>query len=137
MQAYVEHANITVADLDQAIVFLQTAVPEFAVRHQGQSSYRWCHIGTEHSYIALQEVVERTEPDRTPYVDVGINHIGIVVEDSYVVEQRLLAAGYRINELREDNEYRRRVYFFDPSGNEWEFIQYFSADPAQRNHYAQ
>lgn len=129
MQAYVEHANITVADIDQAITFLQTALPDFKIRHQGK------HIGTEQTYIALQEVQNRTEVDRMPYRDVGINHVGIVVDDAEAVKQRLLAAGYQLNELSENNEYRHRVYFFDPSGTEWEFIEYFSDDPAQRNHY--
>lgn len=40
MQAYVEHANITVADIDQAITFLQTALPDFKIRHQGKQDYR-------------------------------------------------------------------------------------------------
>ncbi|KQH86217.1 lactoylglutathione lyase [Vibrio furnissii] len=135
MQAYVEHANITVADIDQAITFLQTALPDFKIRHQGKQDYRWCHIGTEQTYIALQEVQNRTEVDRMPYRDVGINHVGIVVDDAEAVKQRLLAAGYQLNELSENNEYRHRVYFFDPSGTEWEFIEYFSDEPAQRNHY--
>ena len=77
MTPYVEHANITVGNIDHTIKFIQTALPAFAVRHSGQGdSYRWCHIGTEHSYLALQEVVERSSVDRTPYRDAGINHIG-------------------------------------------------------------
>lgn len=28
-----------------------------------------------------------------------------------------------------------RVYFYDPEGNDWEFVQYFSDDPAERNNY--
>jgi hypothetical protein len=31
--------------------------------------------------------------------------------------------------------YRKRVYFYDPEGNDWEFIQYLSQDPAERNDY--
>jgi hypothetical protein len=31
--------------------------------------------------------------------------------------------------------HRQRVYFLDPEGNDWEFVQYFSADPAERNDY--
>jgi hypothetical protein len=31
--------------------------------------------------------------------------------------------------------FRRRVYFEDPEGNDWEFVQYFSADPRERNDY--
>ena len=31
--------------------------------------------------------------------------------------------------------YRKRVYFTDPEGNDWEFVQYSSDDPAERNDY--
>jgi hypothetical protein len=27
------------------------------------------------------------------------------------------------------------VYFYDPEGNDWEFVQYLSDDPADRNDY--
>jgi hypothetical protein len=27
------------------------------------------------------------------------------------------------------------VYFYDPEGNDWEFVQYFSQNPAERNDY--
>ena len=30
---------------------------------------------------------------------------------------------------------RRRMYFYDPDGNDWEFIEYQSDDPARRNDY--
>lgn len=30
---------------------------------------------------------------------------------------------------------RRRVYFYDPDGNDWEFAQYVSGDPALCNDY--
>jgi hypothetical protein len=29
-----------------------------------------------------------------------------------------------------------RVYFTDTEGNDWEFVEYRSSDPAQRNDYA-
>lgn len=136
MEAYVEHANVTVRSIDETIRFLQTAIPDFAIRHQGQTDdYLWCHIGTQQSYIALQEVTARLHPDRTAYRDVGINHIGIVVDNTDEVKKNLLAAGYLLNELNENSAYRKRVYFFDPSGIEWEFIEYFSVDPQLRNHY--
>ena len=135
MQAYVEHANITVSNIDDAVQFIQTAIPEFKERHRGQTNYRWCHIGTDDSYIALQEVVEREQTDRSPYLDVGINHIGIVVDDVDRVEKRLLAAGYEQNDIGEDNPFRKRVYFYDASGVEWEFIEYLTHDAENKNRY--
>ncbi|MBF9001544.1 MULTISPECIES: VOC family protein [Vibrio] len=135
MPSYVEHTNVTVKNIDEAIEFIQLALPDFKVRHQGENGYRWAHIGTQDSYIALQEMTDKENSNRTPYNDVGINHIGIVVDDALAVEQRLLDAGYRLNEINENSQYRKRVYFFDNSGIEWEFIQYFSADNALKNHY--
>ena len=31
--------------------------------------------------------------------------------------------------------HRKRVYFNDREGNDWEFVQYLSDDPADRNDY--
>lgn len=137
MKPYVEHANLTVRRLENTIKFLQTAIPEFSVRHQGQHPmYRWCHIGTEDTYLALQEVVARDQIDRTPYRDLGINHIGLVVDDVMQVRERLLSAGYRENELETSHPWRQRIYFYDRDGIEWEFTQYLSDDPLLRNDYS-
>ncbi|MDK9759921.1 VOC family protein [Vibrio sp. D173a] len=135
MQAYVEHANVTVSNIDDAIQFIQTAIPEFKVRHRGETQYRWCHIGTDNSYIALQEMVAREKTDRAPYLDVGINHIGLVVNDVDQVKQRLFSDGYQQNDIGEENPYRKRIYFYDRSGVEWEFIQYLTQDSTKKNSY--
>ena len=34
-----------------------------------------------------------------------------------------------------DHPHRRRVYFYDDEGNDWEFVQYLSSEPAERNDY--
>lgn len=135
MSTYVEHANVTVKNVDRTIEFLQTALPDFKIRHFGHSHYRWCHIGTEETYIALQEVVEKESVDRSPYVDVGINHIGFVVDDIEEVERRLLSNGYKQNPMETKHPYRKRLYFYDSDGLEWEFIQYLTHDSKKRNDY--
>ncbi|HEV2064532.1 MAG TPA: VOC family protein, partial [Thermoanaerobaculia bacterium] len=48
---------------------------------------------------------------------------------------RLKAAGYRESTPPNAHPHRRRVYFYDPEGNDWEFVQYFSQDLAERNDY--
>lgn len=137
MKTYVEHANITVSNLEQTIHFLQTALPDFSVRYQGMNTKRWCHIGTEQHYLALQEAEPKSQPHttRTPYFDLGINHIGLVVSDIQAVSKRLLAAGFRDNHDMEIEPHRTRFYAFDDNGIEWEFIEYQSDVPAQRNLY--
>lgn len=39
-QAYLEHNNITVNNLDEAVKFIQTAMPEFEIRGAGEDSQR-------------------------------------------------------------------------------------------------
>ena len=80
-------------------------------------------------------MVAREQTDRSPYLDVGINHIGIVVNDVDRVEKRLLDAGYEQNDIGEDNPFRKRVYFYDASGVEWEFIEYLTQDAENKNRY--
>ena len=57
MGVRLEHANLAVRDVDATIRFLQTAFPEFRVRREGKTSdrLRWVHVGTEETYIAINE----------------------------------------------------------------------------------
>ena len=55
--------------------------------------------------------------------------------------QSRCAGGLQQQDYREStppnaHPHRKRVYFYDPEGNDWEFVQYFSQNPAQRNDYA-
>lgn len=53
----IEHANITVPDIDAAKSFLNVAAPDFTTRKDAtaREGYRWVHIGNNEHYIALQE----------------------------------------------------------------------------------
>ncbi len=136
MNSYVEHANITVSNLQNTIHFLQTALPDFHVRGEGSSElYDWCHIGTDTSYIALQEVVIDKPVERIPYRQLGVNHIGLVVSDAQSAAQRLHEAGYEEVSFDETHPARKRAYFFDADGIEWEFIEYLSDEAESRNDY--
>lgn len=142
MPTYLEHANITVPDLDAAITFLTTAFPEFQVRHDSGPKdgheIRWVHIGTPASYIALQEPHKEQAPRdlRNPYNDIGINHLGWITDDFDGVIARLEAAGYRPGMPTVPHPQRKRAYYYDHAGFEWEIIQYLSEDLALRNDYA-
>jgi hypothetical protein len=65
MTVRLEHANLTVRDINGMIGFLQTAFPEFRVRGDGKSrdGSRWVHVGTDETYIALSSAKE--EPEKT------------------------------------------------------------------------
>jgi len=137
MPIYLEHANLTVRDLDEAIRFLTTAIPEFAVRHQGVSHGRaWAHVGNEQFYIALNAATEDNKP-RDPENEIGLNHLGFAVDDADAVANALRQAGFREGLKVDPHPYRKRVYFHDADKNEWEFVEYFTEDPAQRNEYSE
>jgi len=142
MTSYVEHANVTVSNLDRAIEFLTTALPDFAVRKRFHLDGReWAHVGTPVSYIAVVEETQTEAPDGTRRVNMdrlGFNHVGFVVPDAAVTRDRLREAGfkggYNNGELIEAPT-RTSVYYLDADGNEFEFMQYLTADIDARNSY--
>ncbi|WP_112324041.1 VOC family protein [Oceanibium sediminis] len=139
MTARIEHANLTVPDLDAAITFLQTLEPDFEVLHDSGpgEEYRWVHVGTPAGYIALEEPHEPGKPGtRARYADYGVNHVGFVVDDVDAVAERLLAAGYEEGFRAERHPSRIRRYFLDSNGFEWELVQYLVTAPEERFRYA-
>ncbi len=132
---YLEHANITVNNLDQAIHFFNTAFPSWEIRGGGESNKKWIHMGTENTYMAINEKVEESTAKAHNYYKVGINHLGFVVENVDEIADRLLEAGYKRNYERTAEEFRIREYFLDTDGNEFEFIQYLSEKDEERNMY--
>ncbi|MCB9191328.1 MAG: VOC family protein [Flavobacteriales bacterium] len=134
-QAYLEHNNITVNNIDETTRFLQTAMPEFEIRGGGvHNGRRWIHIGTEHSYLAVNEATIESDKNEA-YSGVGFNHMGFVVDNVEAVGKRLLEAGYKRDYPLTEQKYRIRDYFIDTDGNEYEFIQYLSDKPEERNSY--
>ncbi len=65
----------------------------------------------------------------------GLNHLGYVVDDVEALHARMTAAGYRDSTVPNQHPHRKRVYFHDAEGNDWEFVEYASTDPAERNDY--
>ena len=134
---YLEHLNITVLDVDAAIRFLKTAMPEFEIRGggTGEKCKRWVHIGTEDSYLAIEDRGAQEPGPHQPYIHPGMNHIGFVTDDLDAVAGRLREAGYREGMSAMEHPHRRRIYFFDDDGNEYEFVEYLSTSPSERNDY--
>lgn len=127
-----EHANIRVRSIDRTIEFLTTALPGFRVRGGGgDGDHRWVHLGSDYSYVALSQD-DRRERGKGP----GLNHLGFVIDDWEGVSGRLEAAGYKKGSLPDDHPHHKRIYYLDGDGLEWEFVQYFSDDPAERNDYS-
>ena len=135
MTVRLEHANLSVHDIDAMIRFLRAAFPEFRIRKDatGADGLRWVHLGTDGTYIALNQA--RVSRGMTPK-GAPLNHLAYEVADVEMLRSRLRAAGYQENTLVPNaHPYRKRLYFYDPEGNEWEFVQYLSDDPAKRNDY--
>jgi catechol 2,3-dioxygenase-like lactoylglutathione lyase family enzyme len=131
-----EHANLSVTDIDATTRFITTAVPEFSIRGEGLDSAGrpWRHVGNHHFYIALQAVPDNS--GRLPYGDtVGLNHLGWEVEDLSQLESRMRAGGFEPNMHADAHPARRRVYFYDPDGNDWEFVEYLTGDLEVRHSY--
>lgn len=137
-QARLEHVNLKVRHFDDAVRFLQAAFPEFRIRHQEGEGYdRWAHVGTDDYYLALTTTASEKAPADRPYSDYpGVQHLGWEVPDADALRERLLAAGFEESTLPNAHPHRKRVYFYDADGNDWEFVEYFSSDPAERNDYA-
>jgi catechol 2,3-dioxygenase-like lactoylglutathione lyase family enzyme len=145
MSVRLDHANLSVRDLDAAIRFLVTAFPEFRVRGRGGdcAGWEWVHVGNDESYLALLRArppAPASAEAADPFVPYGggpgLNHLGFEVDDVAALRERMLAAGYRETTTPNAHPHRRRVYFADAEGNDWEFVEYLSRDPAERNDYA-
>jgi catechol 2,3-dioxygenase-like lactoylglutathione lyase family enzyme len=138
MAVRLEHANLTVSDIEGMIRFLQTAFPEFRVRGEGTSpdGSRWVHLGTQETYIALSPAKAEPEKRWMPYRGMpGVNHLAYEVDDVEALRERMKSAGYKDSTPLNAHPHRKRQYFYDPEGNDWEFVQYLSQNLAERNDY--
>ena len=138
MAARLEHANLCVHDVDAVVRFLQTAFPDFRIRQDKTEpdGSRWVHVGTDDTYIALNQANPAEQPRGAPYKGrPGLNHLAYEVDDADALRARLRAAGYRDSTVPNAHPHRKRIYFYDPEGNDWEFVQYLSDDPRARHDY--
>ena len=136
---YLEHANITVPDIDAAISFLMVIDPAFKVRadETPEGSVRWVHIGTEKHYIALQEPVSDATPQSALPTDndYGVNYLGWVVDDFDAMIDRLEEHGYKKSAPVQEESYRKQAYYYDSTDLEWEIVHYLSDKPEERKLY--
>ncbi len=134
-----EHANLVVTDISATLEFIQTAFPDWRVRGQGKMEWHgkprhWLHVGDDDYYITLNDDGAGAIRDLTGH-NPGLAHLGFVVDELDDVIERLEANGYRVDIEGPDHPFRKNVYFLDPGGIQFEFVQYLSDDPAERNRY--
>lgn len=134
-----EHVNLVVHDIQATLDFVQTAFPDWQVRGQGESEWynkkrQWLHVGTDDYYITLNEGLDQPNRDLKSH-NPGLAHIGFCVDDMEAISQRLQDKGYEVATFGADHPFRKTIYFIDPAGFEFEFIQYLSDKPSERNMY--
>ena len=120
---FLEHVNMSVADLDQTIAFYQQLLG-LNVRWRGTtpSGLEAAHIGDERHYLALFAIGDR-EHKEADYDELGLNHFGFVVDDLDTAKRKLKDLNVEPT-MEADYEPGRRLYFLDPNGVEVELVQY-------------
>jgi predicted enzyme related to lactoylglutathione lyase len=143
MDAWLEHCNLTVSDLDGALDFFLKVFPEFKLRKKGNlvdempdgqtMTTPWAHVGTEISYLALQGPPHGMSFQ--PPVNTYFNHMGFVVEDIEQTLTRVKSAGYERVRVDYTHPHRKRAYAWVFDDNVLEFVEYSSERPEERNDY--
>ncbi|MBO6807964.1 VOC family protein [Thalassospira sp.] len=136
---YLEHVNLVVKDINATLDFIQTAFPDWKVRGEGEGDWygqkrKWLHVGTDGQYITLNSGDDAPNRDLTSN-NPGLAHLGFSVDDVDGITRRLTEKGYVIGTIGADHPHRKTIYFTDPAGFEFEFIEYFSDDVSERNMY--
>lgn len=123
-QATLEHVNITVSDAKSTADML-CKLFDWQVRWTGDAidngvSY---HVGGADSYIAVYSKGGCEKIGDSYSTPGGMNHIGIVVDDLDITEQRVRAAGFDPHS-HADYEPGKRFYFHAHDGIEIEVVSY-------------
>jgi len=134
-----EHVNLVVKELEPTLDFLLTAFPEWRVRGRGDGIWgdttrHWVHVGDDDYYITLNDNAEGENRDLSG-IQPGVAHMGFVVDDLEGIVSRLAEKGFNIDILGREHPYRRTVYYNDPAGFQFEFLQYSSDKPEEKNMY--
>ncbi len=139
MVARIEHVNLVVYSIQETMKFMEAALPQWRIRGSGESEWygharSWVHFGTDRFYLTFNDGALGAPRDLRG-VTPGLAHVGLEVDDVGAVIDRLTAKGYEIATIGAEHPHRKSVYFIDPAGTEYEFIEYLSEQPAARNQY--
>ncbi len=136
--ARIEHVNLSVKDINASVEFIQAAFPDWKVRGQGTNSWygrrRWLHIGDDDYYITLNDGAKGENRNLKGHAP-GLAHIGFVVDNLDGVIQRLNSIGADVDIYGENHPFRKTVYFNDPAGFQFEFMEYLSEQKNEKNRY--
>ena len=135
----IEHVNLVVRNIEEVTNFLGIAFPHWKIRGQDKSEWygkprTWLHFGEDDFYIALSDNGEGPNRDLMKHTP-GLAHTGLVIDDIGGLIARYRANGIEPSQDLTTFPARKNVYYIDPAGFEWEFIQYLSDIPTERHHY--
>jgi catechol 2,3-dioxygenase-like lactoylglutathione lyase family enzyme len=132
-----EHLNLVVKEMGKTLTFYKAVFPHWRIRTEGRSDWygvqrNWLHFGDDYQFIAFNDNGSGDNRDLTSN-QVGLAHFAFVTNNIEAVVKRLERAGFGVAKKGTENQYRKNVYFLDPSGYEVEFVQYLSDLPKERN----
>ena len=123
--AHLEHANVTVSDLERSTKML-CDIFGWHLRWQGKAinGGTTAHVGSKDSYVALFTPLKLSSEKQDSYTTLGgLNHLAVVVDDINATEARVKAAGLTPGS-HADYEPGLRFYFHDHDGIEYEVVSY-------------
>lgn len=134
-----EHANLVVTEIEPTLSFLKAAFPHWRVRGSGKGTWSgkprtWLHFGDDEFYIALSDNGEGAPRDLKGHAP-GLAHLAFEVSNLDALKAGMAAAGHEITNPGAPAEHRRNVYYIDGNNIEFEFVEYLSDDPAEKNRY--
>ncbi len=134
-----EHANIILAEIEPTLNFLKAAFPMWSVRGGGKDEWygyprEWLHFGGEDTYLTLNSNGQGKLPHREDYHQ-GMAHLCFEVSSVVRLTERLEQAGFTPSHHGTPHPHRRNVYYIDDQGLEFEFVEYFSDLPEEKNLY--
>lgn len=138
-----EHANLVVKEFQPTLDFLQAAFPSWKIRGQGTMSWgaegnneqrQWLHFGDDDYYLTLNDNGQgEARPPNSR--EVGLAHLGFVVDNLAEIMHNLAKHNYQPAIISRDHPFRKSVYYNDPTGLQFEFLQYSSEQAEQKNMY--
>ncbi|OEE90217.1 glyoxalase [Enterovibrio norvegicus FF-162] len=139
----IEHINLVMEDIQPTLAFLLAAFPQWRVRGEGDmtwgsaenaSTRHWLHVGDDDYYLTLNDsAVGKIRSVKG--IEPGVAHIGFVVDDLQSIIDRLSLKGFSVDIKGRDHPFRQTVYYNDPAGFQFEFLQYNSEKPSEKNMY--
>jgi len=138
-----EHANLVVKDIQPTLEFLLSAFPEWSVRGEGDMTWgrgklltarHWVHVGDDDYYLTLNDGAVGEIRD-VKSIQPGVAHLGFVVDDLNAVIDRLASNNIHVDITGRDHPFRKTVYYNDPAGFQFEFLQYTSDKSDEKNMY--